>query len=194
MDFTKRQLEIIEATTTLIGNKGIQNLTTKNLAQQMSFSEPALYRHFKNKTELLKSVLLYYKSQLKTKLLEIIAADKSGMEKIKAMILFQFTHFHNNPAIIMVIFSETSFQYDSILSSAVAEIMTQKRAKVSTILKEGQADGSVRSDIEATQLANIIMGSMRFTILRWRLEKHAFDLVKEGEILNTTIEKLIQKS
>ncbi|MCB0409114.1 MAG: helix-turn-helix transcriptional regulator, partial [Flavobacteriales bacterium] len=48
MNYSDRQIEIIVAATKLISEKGIQNLTTKNLAAEMSFSEPALYRHFKN--------------------------------------------------------------------------------------------------------------------------------------------------
>jgi len=193
MDFTKRQIEIIKSATILIGEKGIQNLTTKNLAEKMSFSEPALYRHFKNKTEILKSVLLYYKSELKNELFAIINSEITGKEKIKAIIDFQFNHFNKNPAVIMVIFSETSFQYDNILSKTVAEIMKQKKAMVDTIILNGQQENSIRNDIEASQLTNIIMGSMRFTILRWRLSNFEKNLIKERNKLWITIETLIKK-
>ena len=193
MNFTKRQIEIIKSATILIGEKGIQNLTTKNLAEKMSFSEPALYRHFKNKTEILKSVLLYYKSELKNELSAIINSEITGKEKIKAIIDFQFNHFNKNPAVIMVIFSETSFQYDNILSKTVAEIMKQKKAIVDTIILNGQQENSIRNDIEASQLTNIIMGSMRFTILRWRLSNFEKNLIKERNKLWITIETLIKK-
>ncbi|MBC8265686.1 MAG: TetR family transcriptional regulator [Flavobacteriales bacterium] len=46
MNFTKRQIEIIDASKDLIGEKGVQNLTIKNLANKMSFSEPALLSSF----------------------------------------------------------------------------------------------------------------------------------------------------
>ncbi|HJN63434.1 MAG TPA: TetR/AcrR family transcriptional regulator, partial [Flavobacteriales bacterium] len=59
MNFTKRQIEILDVSKDLIGTKGIQNLTIKNIANKMSFSEPAIYRHFKDKTEIIKSVLLF---------------------------------------------------------------------------------------------------------------------------------------
>ena len=65
MDFTKRQIEIIDASKDLIGKKGLQNLTIKNLAKKMSFSEPALYRHFKDKTSILKALLLFHREILK---------------------------------------------------------------------------------------------------------------------------------
>ncbi len=193
MELTKRQIEIIEATTELIGEKGIQNLTTKNLASKMGFSEPALYRHFKGKTEILKSVLLYYKERLGKGLKQIIDAKMSATEKIDKMIKFQFNHFTQNPAVIMVIFSETSFQYDTELSKTVAGIMTQKRAMVNEIILSGQKGGDIRKDIDADQLTTVIMGSMRFTVLRWKLAGFQFDLIQEGENLCTTVGLLIKK-
>lgn len=193
MDLSKRQIEIIEAATKLIGKGGIQSLTTKNLAAEMGFSEPALYRHFSDKNDILKSVLIYYKERLKIGLTDIIHSDLTGKEKIKSMIDFQFKHFTEFPAVIMVIFSETSFQYDSQLSNIVSEIMVQKSAMVSNIIEAGQKEGTIRFDVAPDQLATIIMGSMRFTILRWRLSNFDFNLIKEGETLWSTIDLLIEK-
>jgi len=194
MNFTKRQLEIIEAATQLIGEKGIQNLTTKNLAAEIGFSEPALYRHFKGKTDILKSVLVFYKETLSQGLQKIFSSDITGLDKIKKMIEFQFDHFIKKPAVIMVIFAETSFQYDSLLSKQVSEVMAQKRKMVGKIIASGQAEGSIRNDISADQLTTTVMGSMRFTILSWRLSNFEFDLLNEGKILWNTIETLIKKN
>ncbi len=193
MELSKRQIEIVEAATKLIGEKGIQNLTTKHLAAEMDFSEPALYRHFKGKTEILKSVLVFFKERLGRGLSDIISSELTGLEQIKAMIDFQFNHFSKNPAVIMVIFAETSFQYDSVLSKAVAMIMKQKAKTVAKIVEKGQQQGVIRNDISAEQLTTTIMGSMRITILRWRLSNFEFDLIEEGEKLWHTIELLIKK-
>lgn len=193
MDLSKRQVEIIEAATKLIGEGGVQSLTTKSLAAEIGFSEPALYRHFSDKNEILKSVLIFYKEQLRIGLASIITSDLSGCEKIKGMINFQFNHFTNNPAVIMVIFGEASFQYDNKLSEIVAQIMTQKSQMVAGIITSGQEDGSIRNDIDADQLTITIMGSMRFTILKWRLSNFNFNLTQEGSKLWNTINILINK-
>lgn len=192
MNYTDRQIEIIIAATNLLSQKGIQNLTTKNLATEMGFSEPALYRHFKNKTDILQSVLLYYRQQLKVGLEKILSDKTTGAEKINGLINFQFNHFTKHPAIVMVIFSETSFQYDDSLSKTVLTLLTQKKMMLESIIKLGQADKSIREDIKSSQLADIIMGSMRFTILRWRLNEFNFDLIKEGNLLWEAISKILK--
>lgn len=192
MEYTARQIEIINAATELINQGGIQQLTTKALAEKMGFSEPAIYRHFKNKTDILSSVLNYFGMGLKTKMIELIQSEVNGIEKLKQIIDFQFEHFSNHPAIVMVIFAETSFQYEEKLSKAVHNILTNKKERVEKIIEIGQLDGSIRSDVNVGQLATIFMGSMRFTILQWRLNDYGQNLRKEGEELWDTIKKLIQ--
>ncbi|KRO68398.1 MAG: hypothetical protein ABR81_05230 [Cryomorphaceae bacterium BACL11 MAG-121128-bin16] len=93
----------------------------------------------------------------------------------------------------MIIFSETSFQYCSILSSIVSKIMKQRSKKIIDLLKEGQKNNEIRNDVEAEQLATIIMGGIRKTILCWKLEGFKSDLNLEGEKLWITIQKLIKK-
>jgi len=193
MKFTKRQIEIIEASKDLTGLKGIQNLTIKNLAKKMSFSEPALYRHFKNKTEILKSLLVFHKELLSSGIYKIINSDKTALEKIRLIILFQFDHLQKNPDIIMVVFSETSFQYNNILSNLVAKVMKQRHKKLMRIIEDGQKNNIIRQDISSNQIATIIMGSMRLTVLKWKLNNFESNLSKEGKELWETIEKLIKK-
>jgi TetR/AcrR family transcriptional regulator, fatty acid metabolism regulator protein len=193
MNFSKRQIEIIEASKDLIGLKGIQNLTIRNLAEKMSFTQPSLYRHFKDKTAILKSVLLFYKDILSKGLITIVNSGQPSLVKIESIIKFQFNHFQENPAVIMVIFSETSFQYNSILSDVVAKIMKQKNKMLVGIIDEGKKKGEIRVDISSEQLATIIMGSMRLTVLKWKLTDFNSDLTNEGKVLWNTIEKLIKK-
>ena len=191
MTYSNRQLEIIQAATKLIGDKGIQNLTTKNLAREIGFSEPALYRHFKGKTEILACVLDFYREKLQEGIGRINELELSGIMKLREIIEFQFDNFSNNPAIVMVIFAETSFQNEKVLSEAVLNILTEKKARVVAIIETGQADGSIRQDVNADYLASFFMGSMRFTILKWRLSAYSFDLKKEGKSLWKAAEKLL---
>lgn len=192
MKYTKRQVEIINAATELINKGGIQHFTTKALAERIGFTEPAIYRHFKNKTEIISSILVYFGLGLKIKLVEITECGSIGIDKLKGIIEFQFEEFAKNPAIVMVIFAETSFQYDDQLSLAFQNIMNNKKIRIEHLIKQGQEDRSIRVDIEAAQLASIFMGTMRFNILQWRLNGYKTDLQMEGKAFWNTIRKLFQ--
>lgn len=191
MEYSARQIEIIEAATQLIDEGGVQNVTTKSLAKKMNFSEPAIYRHFKNKTEVLSSILDFFHQGLKLKINQVISENTTGIEKLGSIIAFQFEHFSKNPAIVMVIFSETSFQHERKLSEMVKKIMLNKKKVVAGIIEQGREDGSIRADVGVEQLASIFLGSMRFTLLQWRLNGYQGDLMREGAQLYATIHQLL---
>ena len=192
MNFTTRQIEIIDASKDLIGEKGLQTLTIKNLAKKMSFSEPALYRHFKDKTEIIKALLLFHKEIIQSGVLNILTSQKNALEKFEEILKFKFTHIEKNPALIMVIFSETSFQYNSVLSKVVCKILEQRRNKIITLIEIGQKEGSIRKDIDTQQLATIALGGIRTTILSWKLSGFKTDLKSDGEKLWKTLEILFK--
>ena len=72
MEFSERQIEIMEAATMRIDQYGIQELTIKNLAADLHLSEAALYRHFKSKNEILLGLLSYFIYDMNTRLAPII--------------------------------------------------------------------------------------------------------------------------
>ena len=193
MLFTTRQIEIINASKDLIGENGMQNLTIKNLAKKMSFSEPALYRHFKDKTQIIKALLLFHREKIVFNIKNILESDISTLEKFEKILEYKFSHIVKNPALIMIIFSETSFQYCSVLSKVVAKIMEQRSLSIILLIKEGQDKKEIRSDISSEQLATIMMGGIRKTILDWKLSGFEADLKLEGKKLWETLELIFKK-
>lgn len=55
--YTKRQQEIIEATLELITDQGLQGASIGRIAAKIGISEPALYRHFKNRRDIIVATL-----------------------------------------------------------------------------------------------------------------------------------------
>ncbi len=192
MNLTTRQIEIIDASKELIGEKGLQTLTIKNLAKKMSFSEPALYRHFKDKTEIIKALLLFHKEIIQNSILKIFNSKKNVLDKFKEILKFKFTYIEKNPALVMVIFSETSYQYNSELSTVVRKMLEQRTKKIIKLIESGQNEGSIRKDIDADQLGIILLGGIRTTILAWKLSGFKTNLKADGAKLWKTLEILFK--
>ena len=84
--FSERQQQIVETAIKLIADKGIQNLTTKNLAKEIGISEPALYRHFSSKLEILKAVITNFQIKMQPAL-EKLNKSVNSLNKIESFIL-----------------------------------------------------------------------------------------------------------
>jgi AcrR family transcriptional regulator len=69
--FTDRQMEIINAAIDLIADKGIQQMTIKNLSAKIGFTEGAIYRHFDSKIEILLGILAMFKDKKNSALTQL---------------------------------------------------------------------------------------------------------------------------
>ena len=191
MNLTARQQEIINVSVSLIADKGIQSLTIKNISQTIGISEPAIYRHFKNKFEILMTLLDSF---------EVIAADVLNSEEIKKLkpldqieffLMDRYRRCAENPKLAKLIFSEENFQDDERLAKKVLNIMHVHRSEMHKIISAGQNGGEIRDDIDTISLFRIIFGPMRLLIKQWGLSGCGFNLVKEGKKLWEAEKKML---
>lgn len=189
--FTPRQKEIIDVSIKIIAKKGIQQLTIKNISKSIGISEPAIYRHFDSKMDILLAILSLFRKNRHIILSKIISNKTSSIKQIESIFTNHFEQFAANPASAAVIFSEEIFQNDKRLAEQVRLIMQLNENMIIKIIKKGQQNIEIRSDIPKKQLSLIIMGALRLIVAKWRLSKYSFDLEKEGAVLWISIKKVI---
>lgn len=193
MNFTERQIEIMQAATQRIDKYGIQDLTIKNLAADLNLSEAALYRHFKSKNDILLGLLNYFIQEMKLRLSAIIDQEEVSAEDIlKQVFDSQLRSFVKNPAIVSVIFSEGIFQFNKDLNGKVMEMMELMQTNIQSVVAKGINAGQIRGLIGASTITTIIMGSMRMTVLKWKLSGHKSNLIQDGSSVLSGILSMIK--
>jgi len=190
---THRQSQIVTEAINIISKQGIQGLTIKNLSKKIGISEPAIYRHFDSKIEILLTILDTFKENKQLALTKIAVDNISAMQKLEAIFFHHFRVFDDKPALTAVIFSEEIFKNDLRLSEKVLSIMKTNQQVLFDILENGQSNNEIRNDISVKQLALIIMGSLRLFITQWRLSGFSFNLEKDGGDLWDSIKRLISR-
>jgi len=192
-NFTERQIEIMKAATNRIDEFGIQNLTIKTLAEDIGLSEPALYRHFKSKNEILLSLLEFFNLEIKGKIKNYAVVDDGAEpDMLRSIFQSQLSTFEKNPAIISVIFAESIFQYDESLSDKVAEIMQFMHKTIENNISNGQAKGYYSKIVDVNTATIIVTGSMRMAVMKWKLYGSKSNLVNDGMVVLNGILKMIK--
>ena len=191
MEMTQRQEQIVEKAIKLIAEHGIQSVTIKNLAHEIGVSEPALYRHFKNKFEILDAVIEFFilKAQPAIKKLREAQNPLVGIENFIKM---HFKIFNENNNLGRVIFSESNFQNEAKLLGKLTNLMNGSRITLENVITKGQAVGQIRSDIDSSSIFRIIIGSLRLLVTQWSMSNMAFNLQDEGDKLCNDIIKIIK--
>ncbi|MCK5005418.1 MAG: TetR/AcrR family transcriptional regulator [Candidatus Aminicenantes bacterium] len=188
---TSRQEEIINASIEIISEKGIQNLTIKNLSKAIGISEPAIYRHFESKMDILLTILSKFENYIITEKDINKNIGLSPIKKLEGIFSHHFSYFEKNPAFAAVVFAEEIFRDDKRLSEKIHTIMKRNFEMMLLIVKDGQAKGEIRKDIEGDQIILIIMGALRLIVKKWKLSDHSFNIISDGKKLWRTVKKLI---
>ena len=188
---SKRQNQIIEETIKLIHTKGIQGLTIKNISQGIGLTEAAIYRHFKSKDEILSTILDDFRLNLNSKIQSTLKSDLLALEKLKAVLNHLMDMFCSNPYIVSVIFSDEIFKNKEILYNKILLLIKQNNECFRLIAEEGQKSKEIRNDIEAEELAIIIMGSFRMVVKNWQLNKQVYSLQTRGNDFFKSLFKII---
>ncbi len=189
---TERQVQILDLSMKLIADKGIQGFTIKNLSKELGISEPAIYRHFENKTAILISILDNFKEMVGMMSSHFAESDTTAISKIEFMFSRMLEIFTEQPTIISVIFSEEIFKNDAVLKGKIMEIQNINQTRIEDILEKGQAENNVRIDVDKTTLALTFMGAFRFFVKRWYLNNYNFDLKEEGAKLIASFKLFIK--
>ncbi len=191
--FTKRQQQIIETAIRLIAEKGIQNLTIKNLANEIKISEPALYRHFSNKLDILMNILKHFRSTMQPAINQLLEGE-STVDNIINFTNNQFIIFSKNHNLAKIIFAEANFQNEDELKNKILVMMNTIQKILSDKIIKGQSSGEISNNISATNLTRIIIGSMRFLVTQWSMSGMIFNIETEGKQLCSDLRKIMQVS
>ena len=193
-NFSPRQIEIMEAATQRIDHHGIQELTIKNLSSDIGVSEAALYRHFKSKNDIMMGLLTYFTQEMSQRVESNISNEtRTPLERLRDVFSSQLKAFVQKPAIVSVIFAEGIFNFNKELSATVSGMMNMMHDVIESVIKEGQDNNSISGFVGPSTLATIVMGSMRITVLKWKISGHKSDLIKDGNKVLNGIFKMITK-
>ncbi len=185
----QRQDMIIDEAINIIHNGGYQSLSIRELAKQVKISEPAIYRHFLNKEDIILGILnrMFDFDHLLNKDIESITSSKN---KIKLFILFHFQFLENNREMTSVLFAEDMFNQSEILRNRFFFMIEKRKSLLLKILEEAEDKGEILA-IDIKELLSIILGTIRVIVLEWRLSNFNFSLLERGNNTIKTLDKLI---
>jgi TetR/AcrR family transcriptional regulator, fatty acid metabolism regulator protein len=180
MKYTQRQQEIIDTAIAIIAEGGVQDLTVKNIAIRIGISEPALYRHFKNKLAILEAIMDHFSTWSHSTMDEINGSALSPTDKVRELFRRYTQYFSTSPATSAVLFSEEIFRYESSLSYSMMSIMKHAESTIRGIMEDGVSAGAFRCDLPVEHLILTTLGTLRLLVTRWRMQLYRFDLPEEG--------------
>ena len=192
IEMSARQFEIITAAGKLLTRSGVTGLTIKNLANEMHFSESAVYRHYSSKEDIIVSMLQYLAYDMNSRYDDALAGEVDPESRFVKLLTNQAAFFTENPYFVVVVFSDGLMEESERINAAITGIMQTKIKHLMPIINSGQENGCFRKDLTSEDLAHIVMGSFRLLMYKWRIANFEFNLKRKNKQLIESILTLIK--
>ena len=186
-----RKEQIITSALETISEEGIKNLTMKRIANRIGISDAALYRHFKNKQELMLTMIETVGRNLTIKISLALSNIDNPVDKLEEILNVHLTHLEENKGIPRLIFSEAIHQNDPILRNSVLKIVNHYLDILRNILLQAKETGQVKEDIDIEATSMAILGLVQATALLWSLNGFGFSLSKKAPVLWRLISEIL---
>ena len=187
---TDRQNEIIEATIRIISRKGIQEFTIRNLSRELGISEPAIYRHFESKTDILTALLEFVHADT-IAIFDQVSGEGPALAQLEQYFSLLFSRLQQRPAVAAVVFSDEAFLNEERLAATVRALVELTIDNTTGLLTRAQENGEIPTDVDEHDLATLLSGGVRLLVRRWHMASGSWNLCDRGSRVIQTFIRLI---
>lgn len=171
-----RKEAIIITAIEIIDELGLQGLTSREIAKRQSISEGTLFKHFKNKSEIILAVLDHF-SQYDLDIMKTVT--ERGMKPIDGIRYFIDTYsvyYENYPAIASILHTYNELMSNPNFYEKVRSIINNRMECIIGLIEEGKRIGEIKDSVDTENLMFIIFGIERSICLKWKMERYKFSL------------------
>jgi len=165
----KRKDKILISAIDLLYSQGVSGVTTKNLAKLEKVTEPALYRQYKNKQEILNHIVEAY-SQYDEKIINTIKESPlSGYEVIQYYIKRFIEFYENYVELTTVMFSMDLYYYHDVTKTRMEEIVKNRIRFLEDLITLNKEVLLNNTRYNSKEMASMIHGTLFSQIYEWRM-------------------------
>lgn len=175
-----RRDQVVQAALSIIARIGVSGLTTAAIAKEVGISEANLYRHFKNKDEILYETVQSIGEGLMRNLETAFRISSSPLASLKRVYLLHLDYIEKNGGIPRLMFSEEIHIGNEELKKKLFNAIGAYAARLESLTREGQKAGEIKRDLDPKAAAFLLIGMVQVTVMRWSLSGFSFSLVDEG--------------
>lgn len=184
-ELTPRQNEILDRALDIIKEGGLSALTIANLADRVGFTEPALYRHFRNKREIIAGLMDMLDAMLVRPVQEI-AGDPtlSASDKLDRILRHHMDLVLEYNSLPILLLAEASSSGGPALVDRIREILRGYLHALESVLTQGRASGEIGPGPQTDCLSLMLLGAPAALAIRHRL-------LPDGDLEGRTARSLV---
>ncbi len=158
---------ILEQAATLFRQKGYSKTTTSDLGTAVGIRGPSVYHHFRTKEDILLGICSESLRRMTGAVTEAVTESESALGRLRIMIETHVANLLEDSDMHTTAFMEMRWLSDE----RRADVHRQRddyEAMFTQAVRDAQADGALRADMDAHELTLVLLGGMNWSVFWYR--------------------------
>ncbi|MBP2643634.1 MAG: transcriptional regulator, TetR family [Firmicutes bacterium] len=172
---------VINATTELITEIGINDLTTAKIAERSRTAETVIYRHFKNKQDVINKAISFRLGELHKEFETINNQPLPAILRLENLLDAHLSFNEKTKGFSRVAFSDQLHLGDRELKEIAKSRQEKYEFLMIDLIRDGIKEGVFRPDLDTKTAAQSYIGLIYFVMHKWSFDDFSWDLLNEKE-------------
>jgi TetR/AcrR family transcriptional regulator, fatty acid metabolism regulator protein len=175
-----RKQQIMQAAVEIFGKSSYQNANISEIAQKAGIAEGTIYQYFKNKQDLFFTIGFERTREFCKQIDLNLETVNGALNKIRKLIWYYLDYIKTNPDYVRSLMLEMRVSRDFVKSRPYRSFRAFSK-QVLQIIKEGQEERVIRSDVDIYLVQHLLLGTLEHIVTRWLLKGEKYDLLMYHE-------------
>ncbi len=176
-----RQEQILAAALEIVSAKGMKGLNTGAVARRVGIVPSALYRHFRDKEQILDGLLALIEERLLANVRAARHEAACPLSALESLLKRHVRLIRENAGIPLVVFSEEVYGASSQRKARVYAILQRYLGRVGELFAEAQRAGQVRAELVPGDLSVMFLGLVQPAAILWHVSEGGFDVTRQAD-------------
>ena len=156
-----RREEILRAALFIVEQQGLDNLNTNAIAALIQLVPSAIYRHFKNKEEIIAALIDFIGERLQQNLQQATTQEGTALERLKSLFELHVKLLQEEPAIPRILYFLISSERNQELKQKMLAEINAYVYETKKLLLQGKKAGEINQAVDVTAAAMMFLGMIQ---------------------------------
>jgi TetR/AcrR family transcriptional regulator len=167
-----RRLQILQTLASMLEDPKGEKVTTAALAERLSVSEAALYRHFASKAQMFEGLIEFIETTIFGLINEIAEREPSGLKQARSTVLMLLEFAQTNRGMTRVLIGDALVNENERLQERMNQMFERIESSLKQSFRLAATEKELPADFDAAARAALVVA---YVIGRWhRFAKSGF--------------------
>lgn len=162
----ERREQIVDATLGLLEDHPVHAITTRQIAAAVGLTQPALFRHFGSREEILVASVARGREALAQLATQLVARDAPADELLRTLVAGLVDHATAHPWLPRLLFHTAAAPSGHPLRAALSGLPAMQRSLAAQLVRQGIEAGTFPPTLDADAAARWVVASVQGLILQ----------------------------